>query len=421
MRAIEKATKLLKSHECFHITCNQLPCRPIMGYNALITCEHGGSELPPGRPWHAQDIKLKQTHWAYDIGAGDFARDLSSHIRAPALINNFSRLIIDVNRPLDDETLFRSTADGMPVELNQDLNLLEKQRRIDRYYKPYHEELAYLNHLLDPSLILAIHSFTKNYEGNLREVEVGVLFNQNEELALEFEQFFRDQGYKVKLNEPWSGKEGFMYAVSQVESNRNKGIMLEFRNDLLVQEQWKHKMLLDLANLLNNLSHLRHSDYHPVIGFGDSIPRFVFSTLKNSKPSPVTTEELFKNKKAVLFGVPGAFTPVCSKEHLPGFIKNYDKLKKKVDLIACTSINDPYVMDAWNRSQGGNEKITMLADGNGDFSRLIGTLLNTYKSGMGTRSKRYAMILNDGIVKWMGIDNTGLQNSTAEAVLEHLD
>lgn len=151
----------------------------------LITCEHGGTELPPGRPWHASDLRLKETHWSTDIGAGDFARDLSSRIRVPALVHNFSRLIIDVNRPLDSPTLFRDIADGIPIELNQGITATERQRRIDRYYRPYHEELSYLTNLLNPSLILSLHSFTDNYEGKTRDVEVGVLFNEHENLALE--------------------------------------------------------------------------------------------------------------------------------------------------------------------------------------------------------------------------------------------
>lgn len=198
--------------------------------------------------------------------------------------------------------------------------------------------------------------------------------------------------------------------------------MLEFRNDLLLQETWRQKLMNDLVHLLTKLSHLRHSDSPHTVGIGDSIPNFTFLTLKNSKPAPITTEAIFKNKKVVLFGVPGAFTPGCSATHCPGFVKNYDKLKSKgVDTIACTSVNDAYVFDAWNRAQGGTDKIMMLADGNGDFARLMGTLQNAYKFGMGSRSKRYAMIVNNGVIKWMGVDSKEIKLSTAESVLEHLD
>jgi len=418
-----KALRILKGHESFQVTSHALKCRPTVGYNMLITCEHGGTELPPGRPWHASDLRLKETHWSTDIGAGDFARDLSSRIRVPALVHNFSRLIIDVNRPLDSPTLFRDIADGIPIELNQGITATERQRRIDRYYRPYHEELSYLTNLLNPSLILSLHSFTDNYEGKTRDVEVGVLFNEHENLALEFEAFFREKGYKVKLNEPWSGKEGFMYAVSQVESEENKGIMLEFRQDLLLKEEWRLQLLNNLENLLTTkLGYLRYAESSDKIKKGDTIPEFTFSTIKNGTPTTISTNEIFQNKKVVLFAVPGAFTPGCSQVHFPSFVKNFDKFKAKgIDIVACTSINDVYVMDAWAKSQGGQDKILMLADGNGDFARLIGMLQSAHKVGLGLRSKRYAMLVNNGKVNWIGVDSKDINYSKAETVLDNLD
>lgn len=416
--------KMLRAQECFQVATSSLRCRPSVGYNVLVTCEHGGSELPPGRPWHAQDLRLKGTHWAGDLGAGDFSREIAARLRVPALIHDFSRLIIDVNRPLDDPTLFRATAEGVPIELNQSITVAERQKRIERYYRPYHDELNFLTHILNPPLLLSVHSFTNNYEGKRRDIDLGILFNRHESLALEFEAYFRSAGYQVRLNEPWSGKEGFMYALSQVETDENRGIMLEFRQDLLLQPQWREKMLDHLENFLTiQLNYLSHTDsVHSPIKKGEKVPSFTFATMLNGTPTKITTKNLFDKKTVVLFGLPGAFTPGCTKEHLPSFVREFEKFKEKgVDTIACTSVNDPYVLDAWAKENNASDKVLMLADGNGEFARMLGLIQNTYKAGLATRSKRYAMIVKNGVVDWIGIDDKGVNLSKGENVLDQLD
>ena len=156
------------------------------------------------------------------------------------------------------------------------------------------------------------------------------------------------------------------------------------------------------------------------IQVGDSIPSAKLKVMGPEGPKDISTDELFKGKKAVLFAVPGAFTPGCSVTHLPGFVVNADKIKAKgVDTIACVAVNDAFVMDAWGKSQNADE-IVMLADGSADFTRALGLELDLTAAGMGPRSKRYAMILDDGKVSYLGVDAKGIEESSAERVLEKL-
>eukprot|EP01027_Heterolobosea_sp_BB2_P026079 GEZU01040090.1.p1 GENE.GEZU01040090.1~~GEZU01040090.1.p1 ORF type:complete len:161 (-),score=54.24 GEZU01040090.1:121-603(-) len=157
------------------------------------------------------------------------------------------------------------------------------------------------------------------------------------------------------------------------------------------------------------------------IQVGDKIPEFTFMTMKENGPAPISTSEIFSGKKVVLFAVPGAFTPTCSNSHCPGFVQEAALLKSKgVDLVACTAVNDAFVMDAWSKSQKADGKILMLADGNGDFARAVGLELDLRPRGLGIRSKRYAMLVEDGVVKYLGVDESGLDKSSAGAILLQL-
>src|ERR1700753_692935 len=133
------------------------------------------------------------------------------------------------------------------------------------------------------------------------------------------------------------------------------------------------------------------------IKVGDKIPSTTFTQMKDGKPTPVTSEELFGGKTVALFALPGAFTPTCSAKHVPGFVQNYSALKGKgIDTIACVSVNDAFVMGAWGKDQGSGDKVRMLADGNGDFTRAVGLEMDGTKFGMGKRSQRYSMIVDNG-------------------------
>lgn len=154
---------------------------------------------------------------------------------------------------------------------------------------------------------------------------------------------------------------------------------------------------------------------------GDRIPQATFKVMGGDGPENLSTEDVFAGKKVVLFAVPGAFTPGCTVTHLPGYVVNADHIREKgVDTIACVAVNDAFVMDAWGRSQNA-ENILMLADGNGEFTSALGMEMDASGFGMGTRSKRYAMIVNDGVVEYLAVEPAGgVDVSAAEKMLEKL-
>jgi peroxiredoxin len=158
------------------------------------------------------------------------------------------------------------------------------------------------------------------------------------------------------------------------------------------------------------------------IKIGDRIPSVTLRTLGPEGPQAIPSDEFFKGKKVVLFGVPGAFTRTCSQRHLPSYVTHAAELKAKgVDVIACIAVNDLFVMDAWGKERGADGKVVMLGDGSGDFTRAIGLELDRIKEGMGIRSQRYAMLVEDGVVKALNIEKPGEFNvSSAETMLQAL-
>ncbi|MGJ8686546.1 MAG: peroxiredoxin [Spongiibacteraceae bacterium] len=157
------------------------------------------------------------------------------------------------------------------------------------------------------------------------------------------------------------------------------------------------------------------------IQVGDNIPEITLKTMGEKGPEDISTKDIFGGKKVVLFAVPGAFTPGCSVTHLPGYVVHADTIKAKgVDSIVCMSVNDAFVMGAWGKSQNADE-ILMLADGNGDFSKALGLTLDASGFGMGTRSQRFAMIVDNGIVSHLAVEPAGgIDVSAAEKILEQL-
>jgi len=158
------------------------------------------------------------------------------------------------------------------------------------------------------------------------------------------------------------------------------------------------------------------------IKVGDTIPSMKLMVATADGPKEITTDEIFKGKKVVLFAVPGAFTPTCSAKHLPGFVQNYEAFHAKgVDTIACISVNDAFVMGAWGKDQGAGDKVTMLADGAAAFAKAVGLELDLNARGMGWRSQRYALIAEDGKVTHLGVEAPGgFEVSKAEAILAAL-
>ena len=155
------------------------------------------------------------------------------------------------------------------------------------------------------------------------------------------------------------------------------------------------------------------------IRVGDKIPPVALKAVTPEGTKDVKADELFAGKKVVLFAVPGAFTPTCSAQHLPGYLTSFDALKKKgVDLIACLSVNDAFVMGAWAKDKSVGDKLVLLADGNGDFTRAVGLELDGSKFGMGLRSQRYALVAEDGVVKHLAVEAPGkFEVSKAESIL----
>jgi peroxiredoxin len=155
------------------------------------------------------------------------------------------------------------------------------------------------------------------------------------------------------------------------------------------------------------------------ISVGDRIPDVEISMMGGDGPEPIRTGDVLGKGKVVLFAVPGAFTPTCSDYHLPGYVvRAGELLAKGVETIACLSVNDAYVMDAWRQDQGVGNDIVMLADGNGTFTEAMGLELDGRRSGLGTRSRRYAAVINDGVVTALMVEPAGgLTVSSAESVL----
>ena len=158
------------------------------------------------------------------------------------------------------------------------------------------------------------------------------------------------------------------------------------------------------------------------IKVGDKLPSATFSAGTAEGPRPMSTDDIFAGKKVALFAVPGAFTPTCSAKHLPGFKDHVaDFQAKGVDTIACVSVNDAFVMKAWGESQSVGDAILMLGDGNGDFTKAIGLEMDGSKFGMGQRSQRYSMIVEDGVVKELNVEAPGeFKVSAADYMLAQL-
>lgn len=156
------------------------------------------------------------------------------------------------------------------------------------------------------------------------------------------------------------------------------------------------------------------------INVGDPIPDATLFRMGDNGPEPIETQDYFKGRKVVLFGLPGAFTPTCSARHVPGFLEHADEFRAKgVDAIACVSVNDAFVMGAWGKDQGVGNKIDMLGDGSANLAKAMGLDVDMSARGFGVRSQRFAMVVDDGVVKALAVEEMpGLDVSAAEKILE---
>ena len=158
------------------------------------------------------------------------------------------------------------------------------------------------------------------------------------------------------------------------------------------------------------------------VSVGDKLPSLTIVKATDNGPEAIASDEFFAGRKVALVAVPGAFTPTCSARHLPGFLDKAEELKARgIDEIAFTSVNDAFVMGAWGKANDAQGKVTMLADGNGDFARAVGLTMDGSKFGMGERSQRYSMIVNDGVVEELNVEAPGeFKVSSAEHLIEQL-
>jgi len=222
----------------------------------LLTCEHASNRLPRPYNWSVDDQWVKTTHWAYDIGAFEFAKELAQELGVVLVSAQFSRLLVDPNRPLASETLFRQDADGKRLDINRHMTKSDRNWRIWHYYLPFHQTLGEVARKIDPRLILSIHSFNPSYEGSQRDFDLGVLCTTEDHLAAEISQGFEAKGYKSRINMPWSGKEGFMYSADSLKVSGTPGsrraIMVEMRNDLVVQPLWRKSAVHCLVQSLRS-------------------------------------------------------------------------------------------------------------------------------------------------------------------------
>ncbi len=159
-----------------------------------------------------------------------------------------------------------------------------------------------------------------------------------------------------------------------------------------------------------------------MIQVGDRIPEATVHEMNDGRPQAISSSELLGSGRTVLFALPGAFTPTCSAAHLPGFVVRADELRAKgVEQIVCLSVNDAFVMDAWGREHNADDRVRMIGDGNGDFSRALGLTFDASGAGLGERSQRYAMVVEDGVVRDLAVEEPGkFEVSSAEAVLARL-
>jgi peroxiredoxin len=154
------------------------------------------------------------------------------------------------------------------------------------------------------------------------------------------------------------------------------------------------------------------------INVGDRLPDATFITMSAEGPKPMKTSEVFSGRKVALFAVPGAYTPTCSRQHLPGYVQKYDELKSKgFDTVACTAVNDIFVLTAWAKDSGAEGKILMLADGSAEFARKIGLDVDLTARGLGVRSRRYSMIVEDGVVKSLNVEEVPSNHDKSSAAL----
>ena len=219
----------------------------------MLTCEHASERLPEPFRWPEEDRWLVGTHWAYDLGAAELARELAAELRSAAVLSRFSRLLADPNRPETAADLFRTLAEQRPVHLNSAIDEDQRERRL-ALYRAYHAAVDREVAASTASVLLAVHTFTPVYEGRARQVEVGVLFDRETALAEALRSEIDRCGFRTGMNEPYSGKLGLMYSVDRhAERHGRRPIELEVRQDLSVDPAARARLVAAVARFLRTL------------------------------------------------------------------------------------------------------------------------------------------------------------------------
>jgi predicted N-formylglutamate amidohydrolase len=235
----------------------------------VLTCEHASQRLPSPWTWPSEDLWILNTHWAVDLGARELTIELAKHLYCGAVLARFTRLLCDPNRIEAGENLFRNEAEGKPLVLNLNLSESEKEKRLDLYHRPYHAAVDRIVQETTDSgaLVFSVHSFTPVYLGQKRTVEVGILFNEEDELAALLQQMLLSAGFEARLNEPYSGKsvssmndlsgmdnevelpkkkkvEGsLIYSCERAAiENDRRCLEIECRQDLIVCVEWRERL-----------------------------------------------------------------------------------------------------------------------------------------------------------------------------------
>jgi len=210
----------------------------------LITCEHATNDLPEDYSWTENDKRhFVNEHWGLDIGAYEMANALAAELKCVFVHSLYSRLLLDTNRSIVSDTLFRKTGDGHEVDINKNLTHEEEQNRIKRFYIPYYDALREISTKVDPTYILSIHSFTPIYQGEPRSMEIGVLYGHDStKLAIDLNDAMNSKGYVSDINKPYDGITTMGTVKSLIYAKhptKRQGITFEFRNDILTNEARK--------------------------------------------------------------------------------------------------------------------------------------------------------------------------------------
>jgi predicted N-formylglutamate amidohydrolase len=224
----------------------------------VITCEHATNNLPDDYSWSENDKRnFVDEHWGLDIGAFEAAHNLAKELKCVFVHSLYSRLLLDPNRSIVSDTLFRRFGDGKEVDLNKDMTFEEEQKRIKRFYLPYCEALREVSLKIDPNYILSIHSFTPIYQGEARSMEIGVLCgHESSKLAAEVNDGMNTKGYYSEINKPYDGITTMGAIKSLIfakQATKRQGLTFEFRNDLLSNKKRCKKLLIDTADIVRQI------------------------------------------------------------------------------------------------------------------------------------------------------------------------